>query len=121
MLYLEVRAGPWPSNRDLPWWIKLLAWLLPAGSPDLEPYYEHVVSWWIEVDETGEPLREIGFSETGEAIVLAPVSGNFGMMLDASDDWSDCAEDSREAAEDFEAKWQALWPKFEKLNQRNKT
>ena len=121
MRYLEIKSGPWPTSEDLPLWIRLLRRVIPSGNPDLEPYYENVFRWWVEINEKGEPLREIGFSAEGEAIVLAPVADNVGMMLDASDDWSNSDEDSTEATENFEAEWQALWPRFRKLDQSDKT
>ncbi len=120
MRYLEITTGPWPNIKEMPWWIRLLSWVFPAANPDLDPFYELVHSWWLEIEDNGLPLREIGFSETGEAIVLAPVERNFGLMIDSSDDWSDSDQDSKEAAENFETVWQSLWPKFEAINQRNK-
>ena len=86
----------------------------------MDPFYERVQLWWLEIDDNGAPQWEIGFSAAGEAIVLAPVEGNVGMMIDASDDWSDSDQDSKEAADNFENVWQSLWPRFEPIDQRNK-
>jgi HEAT repeat protein len=74
-----------------------------------------VHSWWLELDETGAPLREIGFDEHGRPVVLGPVGRNEGMMTDACDDWSDSNEDSAAAAEGFDGTWSSLWPTFRHL------
>ncbi|MEM7597368.1 MAG: hypothetical protein AAF382_06685 [Pseudomonadota bacterium] len=116
MRYIEIKAGPWSSDDELPWWARLLSRILPSGNPDLQCYYQRTVFWWVELADNGEPQQEIGFDATGEAIVLAPVGDNVGMMLDASDDWSGHDENSNDAAEKFQTVWQQLWPKFEALN-----
>ncbi len=115
--YLRVETGPWPADSDLPRWLKLFRWVLPAANPDFEPYFSQVAYWWLEVTEAGEPLREIGFSKDGEAIVLAPVADNYGVLIDASDDWNDVEDESVEAARSFEREWLALWPKFSSQDQ----
>lgn len=47
--------------------------LLPAANPDLEKLYDRVRVWWLEIEDTGEPIREIGFDVEGQPIVLGPV------------------------------------------------
>lgn len=120
MRYLEIKAAPWPQDPRPPWWMRLLLFIVPAGNPDLEKYYIDIEHWWLEISDAGEPLREIGFDANGKAIVLAPVEGNFGMLIDASDDWSGSDGDSIEAAERFEAVWQELWPTFSQIDRRNR-
>jgi hypothetical protein len=77
MRYLEIKTGPWPSPQTDPWWIRALVWILPSANPDVEQHILRTHFWWLEIDEDGNPLREIGFQEDGEAIVLAPVGGNW--------------------------------------------
>ena len=116
MRYLVIDTGPPRGETSMPWWFRILRRLLPPANPDLEPYFSRTQIWWLEIDDGGMPLREIGFDEDGEAIVLGPVEGNYGFLIDASDDWSDSKEDSPEAARDFDAVWDSLWPKFKKLD-----
>ena len=120
MRYLEIDTGPVIAREKISWWEQLLRWVVPAASPDLEPYFGKVRVWWLEIEDNGEPLREIGFDENGDAIVLGPVEGNYGLLLDASDDWSDSTEDSFNAAEEFDRVWITLWPKFEELDRHNR-
>ena len=121
MRYLEIDTGPPLRETGLPWWVKLLQLISPAGNPDLEPIIHQVQIWWLETDDNGEPLREIGFNAKGQAVVLGPVNGNTGFLIDASDDWSDSNEVSAKAAEEFNSVWNSLWPKFEELDRRNRS
>lgn len=97
---------------------RALETLLPRANPDLDPLLADVRVWWLEIEDTGEPSREIGFSAAGEAIVLGPVGSNLGVLVDACDDWSTSTADSAEAATRFEATWSALWPRFAHLDGR---
>ncbi len=120
MRYLEINTGPVTGEWKLSWWGRLLQKVVPAASPDLEVYFDKVSVWWLEIGDDGEPLREIGFDQNGVPIVLGPVEGNYGYLIDASDDWSDSNEDSVEAAEKFEFVWTSLWPEFEELDRNNR-
>ena len=118
MRYLEIDIGLPTTEPTLPWWEKLLRLIIPAANPDLESYYNRTQIWCLEIKDNGEPVREIGFDPTGTAIVLGPIAGNFGYLIDSSDDWSDEATDSLEAAKRFEAEWKALWPQFKETDER---
>lgn len=120
MRYLEIDTGPPRGDVAKLWWVRVLTWLVPAANPDLEPYIDRTQTWWLEIDDDGQPLREIGFDARGKAIVLGPVEGNFGYLIDASDDWSDPKEDSEVAAQNFNTVWNMLWPEFERLDQSNR-
>jgi hypothetical protein len=39
--------------------------------------------WWVEIDESGIPRREIGFDSAGLPIVLGPFEGNYGFWTDS--------------------------------------
>jgi hypothetical protein len=115
MRYLEIKTGPW-REEPLPWWCRVLQKIIPAANPDLERLYSRTRKWWLELDDSGKPLREIGFDTDMKPFVIGPVGRNFGFLVDSSDDWSTSREDSPEAAAGFEKAWQELWPSFEHLN-----
>jgi len=114
MRYLQIDVGPW-SNEKPSWWIRLLQKILPAANPDIEHLYEKAQIWWLEIDDTGVPQREIGFGPEMTPIVLGPIGNNFGFLVDSSDEWVDSKDDSIEAANCFHATWETLWPEFKHL------
>ena len=111
MRYLEIDLDP-ASDAPLPWWARLLASVAPAANPDLDSLYPRARSWWLEITDTGAPVREIGFDSERNPIVLGPLGRNFGFLIDSSDDWSSSDADSLIAAERFDATWEALLPHF---------
>jgi len=117
--YLEIRSVGGHDPTPLPWWIKLLTCILLAGNPDIDQYVEQADRWWLEIDEAGLPLREIGFNAQGNAIVFGPVPNNYGFLIDASDDWSDSTEDSAAAAQNFDTVWDNGYPQFEQMTRRS--
>jgi len=72
--------------------------LLPSANPDLDDLIAVARVWWLEIEDSGEPLREIGFAASGEPIVLGPIGHNMGFLVEASDDWSQSTCDCEEAA-----------------------
>ena len=50
---------------------------------DLDPAYEHVTHWWLEVSDDGRVTREIGFDSSGRAVVASPLAANPGIFTDA--------------------------------------
>jgi hypothetical protein len=113
MRYLLVETS-WDDSTP-PWWTRALRKVLPSASPGLEPFWRDASYWWLEVDATGEPRREIGFSSAGQPLVVGPVGDNVGFLIDSSDDWSAVAGDSVEAAENFDRIWEEAWPRFRHL------
>ena len=93
----------------------ILRAVLPRANPDIEHLIEQACTWWLEIEATGEPSREIGFTETGAPIVIGPVGRNHGYLVDASDDWSESTDDSPDVAANFERVWAELWPRFASL------
>lgn len=89
MKYLQIEFGNKnePSKESL--WVKVLKKIIPAANPDMEPIYQSVTKWWLEVDEGGEPKREIGFDIQGQAIVLGPIGDNHGLLVDTGKVWDD--------------------------------
>ena len=119
MRYLRIET-PESDERDDPGWavkllVAVLRTLLPTGNPDLDKLIARARVWWLEIEDTGEPSREIGFDGDGNPIGLGPIGDNCGFLLDAGDDWSDYNSDSAEAAENFERVWESLMPSFAHL------
>lgn len=86
---------------------KVLRATLPAANPDFEELYGAVRKWWVEVDEEGVPQRELGFDQSGRAIVAGPFGENFGFWTDSNMKFT-IDEHPPVAAERFEAAWRAF-------------
>lgn len=76
-------TGPWPALRG---WrqmlVRALTLVIPRANPDLEPVYEHVAYWWLEIGDDGLVAREVGFASDGRAIAAAPLGNNWGIFTD---------------------------------------
>ena len=117
MEYTEIHTGPWGDEPD-PWWAKILKRILPAANPDFEDQlYPLTRTWWIELDDNRIAQREIGFDETGNAIVLGPVGQNYGFAVDSPGSWPATYEHCDEAARKFDEVWSKLWPTFAHLEE----
>ena len=115
MRYLKIEFGATPSSSDIPWWGKLLQKIIPAANPDLEHFYEDATIWWLEVDDDGEPQREIGFNEKNEPIVLGPIGDNYGLLVDSGKLWDDWEYEKKELENEFEDVWNEMLRRFEHL------
>jgi len=78
------RFGPW---RPAAGWRRLaergLRAVLAEDNPDLDPAYEQVTHWWLEVNDEGLVTREIGFDSSGRALAAAPLGNNPGIFTDS--------------------------------------
>jgi len=54
------------------------------ANPDFESLYPSVRQWWVEVNNSGVPQREIGFTEPSVAVVAGPLGGNVGFWTDSA-------------------------------------
>jgi hypothetical protein len=72
------------GRAPLPWWARVLRRIIPAANPDFEPRYGDVTLWWVEIDESGLPQREIGFDAAGLPIVVGPFERNYGFWTDSA-------------------------------------
>jgi hypothetical protein len=101
------RLGPWQAPTG---WQRLvergIRALLAEDIPDLDPAYEHVTHWWLEVSDEGRVTREIGFDASGRAVVAAPVGNSRGIFTDL-DRAPDGLGDSVSVTE-FERAWSEL-------------
>ena len=77
------RYGPWGPATG---WRRLvergLRAILAETNPDLDPAYEQVTYWWLEVNDDGQVTREIGFDPSGQALAAAPLGNNPGIFTD---------------------------------------
>ncbi len=83
---------------------RLLQKLLPAANPDFEKLYQSVVKWYLEIDETGKPIREIGIDAKESTIVIGPWRRNRGLWTD-SPVLSEAKNYTSLPKTDFENKW----------------
>lgn len=76
------------SNRlnDFCWdtFSKIASRIFPDGNPDFGELHEKVHYWWLELDDTGYPIREVGFDLNDQAIVIGPFGENYGFMTDCN-------------------------------------
>lgn len=111
MRYLEIDIGLWPEE-PLSRWGRILQKVIPAANPDFEKFYPKTRKWWVEIDDEGRPLREIGFNAENKPIVLGPFGRNYGFLVDSPINWKDSEGDSVEAEKCFETAWQELLQEF---------
>jgi hypothetical protein len=111
-----------PSKKPLTWWFKIFSSIIriiiPSEYPNLDNYWEQTKIWWLEIDRDGTPQREIGFDSQGQPIVIGPIGGNSGFLLDSCDNWKDSKEDSVEAAKKFEITWNTIYPMFKQFESK---
>jgi len=89
------------------WAERLLTLLLPRANPDYADQYTRIRVWWLEVDEAGAPLRELGLDAAGEPVVGGPIGDNAGFWAESAMvfDQPPYEEVGRAA---FEAAWEKL-------------
>ena len=77
------RFGPW---RPATGWQRLvergLRAIVAETNPDLDPAYEHVTYWWLEVSDDGRVTREIGFDLSGRPLAAAQLGRNLGIFTE---------------------------------------
>jgi hypothetical protein len=77
------RLGPW---RPVTGWQRLvergLRAVLAEDTPDLDPVYEQVTHWWLEINADGQVTREIGFDSSDRAIAAAPLGERSGIFTE---------------------------------------
>jgi hypothetical protein len=63
--------------------VEFLKRLLPAANPDFDHRIREVQYWWVEVNDQGQPQREIAFAKNGQAIAAMPLGRNYGFWTDS--------------------------------------
>lgn len=98
---LATDFGPDPWHARL---LRLLLFFTPRANPDNEPMYPYVKRWYLELDDSVVPAREIGVDSEGKPLFGAPDKRNAGF-------WTDTTEKFKQAhlhpipAEEFERLW----------------
>jgi len=93
------------------WFVRLLQRVLPAANPDLERFYDDVVTWHVEIEDgTGQPLREVGLDSDQRVLVIGPWRNNFGFIVDCCDTFVP-SEYPQITQEQFEHEWQSFDPR----------
>lgn len=87
--------------------LRVLLFFIPRGSPDHEKLYPLVRKWYLEIDETGDPVREIGLDAEGRPLFGAPDDRNLGFWTDSPKEFQP-SELYSMLAEEFEKLWQAV-------------
>lgn len=84
--------------------LRVLFFFIPKANPDNEKLYRFVKKWYLELDDSGIPVREIGVDSNGNPLFGAPDNRNVGF-------WTDSAEVFQKdrvcpiRAQEFEALW----------------
>ena len=86
MNYYSTKLGIGPMR--LKTWQNIIANVLmaifPKANPDFEKKYTDVRLWWLELNDSKIPEREIGFDTNGEVIVAAPIGNNYGFWTEST-------------------------------------
>ena len=105
------RFGPW---RPATGWQRFvergLRLLLAETNPDLDPAYEQVTFWWLEVSDDGQVTREIGFDPSGRAVAAAPLGTNPGIFTDSDHAPNGLGESV--SVSEFERTWSEVTSRF---------
>jgi len=83
---------------------KILGRVLPKANPDFEHRYHKVQFWYLELDDIGRVLREVGLDENSVPVVMGPWGDNHGLWTD-SHTMLNSIEYEELAADEFEAGW----------------
>jgi hypothetical protein len=102
--------------RPADWRMKLvstLLWFIPRSNPDFEIHFSRVRRWYLEVDDSGLPSRELGVDERGTPITAGPWERNSGFWTDFGEPLP--VERTEEIAKDV---FEAMWDRFTDLQAR---
>lgn len=77
----------WDERELFSWKVRLLYLLLffiPKANPDNEKLYPNVKKWLLEIDDTGQPVREIALDMNGAVLFISPSKRNYGFWTDTN-------------------------------------
>ncbi|MCV6623233.1 MAG: hypothetical protein OIF51_15940 [Cellvibrionaceae bacterium] len=87
--------------------IRTPLFFIPQASPDHEKLYPRVSKWFIEVDDSGVPVRELGMDKDNVPLFGAPDERNFGFWTDSNKTF-ELEELELSTQQEFDALWQRL-------------
>ncbi|MEO8589908.1 MAG: hypothetical protein ABI432_11095 [Flavobacteriales bacterium] len=78
------KATDWPEKEPITvrLWRAVLFFVPQDVAYDKKMHLVH--EWWIEFDETGDPVREIGLDANGKPVLAAPDDKHIGFWLDTN-------------------------------------
>jgi hypothetical protein len=79
--FSTIRATEWSPPDLKQKLVYALLWFIPRANPDYD--FTAVRKWYVEVDENGQPIREIALNEHGAPLFGAPWRNNFGFWIDS--------------------------------------
>jgi|RhiMethySRZTD1v2_1073278.scaffolds.fasta_scaffold2868698_2 hypothetical protein len=106
MRYFSTTLGT--NLKPADWRMKLvyaLLWFIPRSNPDFEVHFSSIRRWYIEVDDSELPVREIGLDDNGTPITAGPWERNFGFWTDSGEPLPKDRLEEIDSAE-FETVWQ---------------
>lgn len=63
---------------------KVLTFWIPKANSDYDSYLDNIDYWYIEINDEGRPIREIGFDVINYALLFAPTTKNRGLWTDSN-------------------------------------
>ena len=85
--------------------VKAILFFIPRANLDQERLYPEVAKWFIEIDESGVPCREIGIDSNGNPLFAAPNARNCGLWTDSNKTFEN-NELEQSSQEEFESMWE---------------
>jgi hypothetical protein len=118
MKYLKtVKATFWPEKQSFSSSIvdKWLTKIFPSPNKENEAKFYLVKEWYIEFDDAGYPIREIGLDQAGMPVVASDIEdGTYGYWLDTNMLYVDFL--GSDSAEIQATEFQAMWSKYKSLD-----
>lgn len=116
MKYIKtVKATNWSKDGIKEKLLRMFLWFIPQPNRENEKNFHLLSEWFIEFDDDGYPIREIGIDKSGQPILASDVwDGTFGYWLDTNmmyEDFLD-AEGSEIEKEEFVNMWNKIKPGY---------
>jgi hypothetical protein len=92
------------------WQVRLwraVLFFIPRANPDNERLYPQVRKWYLELDDSAVPVREIGVDADGRPLFGAPNGRNFGFWTDSSEPFEK-EKLTPVSADEFERLWREI-------------
>lgn len=90
--------------------VRAVLFFVPSANPDFENLFPSVRAWYVEVDDSGAAVREIGVDAAENPILVAPYRRNYGFWTDSNPPFPDDT-----ATETTADRFEQLWSAFDRL------